>query len=170
MSPKQLSLNIVIAISEHPMHVNSKSAKCEFLKKNGNFKTIGHKCIIPSVLVVPEQMHNCAKYESSKSNYVDRRGKWRKKSKMAAILKVYAICTKYLMCITGGICANMCKIWSFFDQICSQEDCPQITTTQDDDTRWTIHDSIGSLALMPIEPTNLATVHLEKCRCPWLLL
>ena len=40
------------------MHVNSKSAKYEFiLKKKGNFKNIGHKCIIIYVWVAPEQMY-----------------------------------------------------------------------------------------------------------------
>ena len=43
--------------------------------KNCNFNHIGHKCMIPSVWVAPEHMYNCAKYESSKSNHVGRRGK-----------------------------------------------------------------------------------------------
>ena len=52
------------------MHVNSKSAKYEilfFFLKKGNYKNIGHKCIIIYVWVAPEQMYICAKYENSKS-------------------------------------------------------------------------------------------------------
>ena len=50
-----------------------KSAKCEFLKKIHNFKNITNRCIISSVWVAPVLMHNCAKYEGSKFNHVDRR-------------------------------------------------------------------------------------------------
>ena len=39
----------VIAISEHPIHVNSKSAKCELIFKKCNLKNIGHKYIMLSV-------------------------------------------------------------------------------------------------------------------------
>ena len=55
----------VIAISEHPMHVYSKSAKYELFFKKCNFKNISHKCIVIYVWVAPEQMYICAKYESS---------------------------------------------------------------------------------------------------------
>ena len=64
----------VIAISEYPMHVNSKSAKYEFFFKC-NFKNIDHKCIIIYAWETPEQMYICAKYTSSKSNHIGRRGK-----------------------------------------------------------------------------------------------
>ena len=64
----------VIAISDHPMHVNSKSAKYEF-KKKCNFKNIGHKYIIIYMWVAPEQMYICAKYKSFKSNLIGQRGK-----------------------------------------------------------------------------------------------
>ena len=50
-----------------------KSAKCEFLKKNPNFKNIINRCIISSLWIAPVWMHNCAKYEGSNLNHVDRR-------------------------------------------------------------------------------------------------
>ena len=68
---------------------------------------------------------------------------------------------------TRGIAAYICKIWSFYDQICHWEGCTNAdadadnadtdddTDTDDDDndndTRRTEHDCIGSL---PNEPKN----------------
>ena len=61
---------------------------------------------------------------------------------------------------TRGTCAYMCKIWSFCDQTCGQEDCPQMTMPMTMTTMpTTTHDgqfmivSIGSLAGLPNEPT-----------------
>ena len=81
-------------------------------KKKCNFNNIGHKCIIPSVWVAPEQMYNSAKYESSKSNHVGRKVNKEKKQN-GCHFKISDLCTKYLMRIYGGgggLCANVCKI------------------------------------------------------------
>ena len=50
-----------------------KSAKCDFFLKIHNFKNIIDRCVIPSLFVAPILMHNGAKYESSKFNYIDSR-------------------------------------------------------------------------------------------------
>ena len=44
-------------------------------QKKCNFKNIDSRCKIPSVWVTQEQMHICAKYESSKLNHIGRRDK-----------------------------------------------------------------------------------------------
>ena len=62
------------ATLEHPIQ-KVQNVNFFLKKKNHNLKNIGHRYIHSSVYVAPEQMHNCANCESSKSNYVGRRGK-----------------------------------------------------------------------------------------------
>ena len=50
-----------------------KSAKCNISLKIHNFKNTNDRCIISSLWVDPVWMHNCAKYEGSNLNHVDRR-------------------------------------------------------------------------------------------------
>ena len=73
--------------------------------------------------------------------------KWAKK-KNGCHLKIYR---SYWPNIS---CAYMCKMWGFYNQSCGQDDCPQTTTTHDDDNdTWRIfHDYIGSLAFTPNQP------------------
>ena len=50
-----------------------KGAKCKILNFFYNFKNIIDKFIISSLWVAPVEMYNCAKYEGSKFNHIDRR-------------------------------------------------------------------------------------------------
>ena len=61
---------------------------------------------------------------------------------------------------TGSIWTCICKIWSFYEQCCHSDSGTQMMTptmmttpmTDDNDTRQTNHDCIGSLVCMPNEP------------------
>ena len=72
---------------------------------------------------------------------------------------VISLCLDLVSMIYEGSMTNlafMCKIWSFYDQACGQEDCPQ--TWQ----QWAIHDCMGSLAFMPNEPKIMTSLHVDK--------
>ena len=81
-----------------------------------------------------------------------RRGNYDEK-KMAAIKKY--------MCIHLGY---MCKIWSFCNQgglfTDHNDDAGRWhqTTVDDNDTRWKLHDCVGSLEFMPNEPITNPTI------------
>ena len=67
-----MSVYMHVSVCGVPL-INLVSLAC-FLKIH-NFKNIIDRCIISSLWVAPVQVHNCAKYEGSKFNHVDRRAK-----------------------------------------------------------------------------------------------
>ena len=75
------------------------------------------------------------------------------KRKMATIKKYRSYWHNISCKYTRGMYAHALKfkIWSFYDQICGQENSPYVAN-DNDDTRWTIHDYISSLAFMANEP------------------
>ena len=120
--------------------------------KNYYFKNIAHSCIIFCVCIAPLQVHNSAKYEGSKLNHAVRRATWRIELKWLPFKKYRLYSPTNSCAYTRGICTCMCKIWSFCDQTCGQEDEDDNDNDANDDTWWTIHDCIGSLAWLPNEP------------------
>ena len=67
-----MPLTNLVSLACLPM--SQKVQNVNFLKIQ-NFKNIIDRCIIYSLWVTPVQVHNCAKYEGSKFNHVDRRAK-----------------------------------------------------------------------------------------------
>ena len=99
--------------------------KCKMWKtlKNYYFENIVHSCIIFCVCIAPVEMHTWAKYEGSKLNHVARRATWRIELKCLPFKK-YRLYSLIHVHILGAYV----HIWSFCDQTCGQEDCPQMTT------------------------------------------
>ena len=176
LSPLTINLThefIVLCISKHIVHVDSKGAKCEFFWKIHNFKNIIHNYIIPCVWIAPVLMHKCANMKALNLNMLAGEGY----KNITKIWKLH-IChlkTTYLpfenyrsyspnisRAHTWGACACICKIESFWSNLWLGGLSTDDTNTNDDQAGWntwnTIHDYIGSLAVMPNEPKSTPTV------------
>ena len=95
---------------------------------------------------------------------------------MAAISKVYVILTQYFMCIYWGYMymylQDMKFLWAmlslgqlYTDDNTNDNDNDD-TNDSDNNTWWTNHDCIGSLACMPNEPISIFGMYVKwdkKC-------
>ena len=99
-----------------------------------------------SLCVGPLQVHNWAKYEGYKLNHVVRRTTKRNDLKWLSFIK-------YRMYWLANSCAHTRRIFAYYVQgmkfLWSNLWLGELSTENDNDTQWTIHDYIDSSAHEP---------------------
>ena len=116
-------------------------------------KNTDHSDLVISVFLDQVSVHICARYECSKINHTSIRGNYSKKEKWWQFTTYRSYWPNISCTYTGGVCA-MYKILSFFDQACSQKNCPQTTLPQDDNVRRQQHANMPNESMRLFSPRH----------------